>query len=51
MKKGKEFEVLPTKVAEVFPDKASELLEAVLIVRDDVESRAASIPKRGMGYE
>lgn len=51
MKKGKDFDALPAKVAEVFPEKASELLEAVLIIRDDVESRASSIPKRGMGYE
>lgn len=51
MKKNKEFEALPAKVAEVFPEKASELLEAVLIVRDDVESRASTIPKRGMGYD
>jgi hypothetical protein len=51
MKKNKEFEALPVKVADVFPEKASELLEAVLIVRDDVESRASSIPKRGMGYD
>jgi hypothetical protein len=51
MKKGKDFEALPAKVADIFPEKASELLEAVLIVRDDVESRASSIPKRGMGYD
>lgn len=51
LKKNKDFEALPTKVAEVFPEKASELLEAILIVRDDVESRASSIPKRGMGYD
>lgn len=36
MKKGKDFEALPAKVADIFPEKASELLEAVLIVRDDV---------------
>lgn len=36
MKKGKDFQTLPAKVADIFPEKASELLEAVLIVRDDV---------------
>lgn len=43
-KKNKEFEGLPVKVAEIFPEKASEMVEAVLIVRDDIESRA-SIPR------
>ncbi len=35
-KKKGEFEQLLNKVAELFPEKASELIEVVFIVRDDV---------------
>jgi hypothetical protein len=48
-KKKGEFEQLLNKVAELFPDKASELIEVVFIVRDDVESRQAIMPRKGMG--
>ena len=46
MKKNKEFESMPTKVAEIFPEKASELLEAVIIVRTDIECRASGLPNK-----
>jgi hypothetical protein len=48
-KRKGEFEQLLNKVAEMFPDKASELIEAVFIVRDDVEGRQSTIGKKGMG--
>lgn len=36
-------------MAELYPEKASELIEVVFIVRDDVESRQVAMPKKGMG--
>ncbi len=48
-KKKGEFQQLLNKVAELFPEKASQIIEVVFIVRDDVESRQTNLPKKGMG--
>lgn len=45
-RKKHEYEALLIKVAEVFPEQASDLVEAVFLVRDDMEN----MPKKGMGY-
>jgi hypothetical protein len=41
--------MLLSKVAELFPELASEIVEVVFIVRDDMETRAATMPRKGMG--
>ena len=42
MKKKADFENLMSKVNELFPDEASDLIEVIFVVRDDIETKAAS---------
>lgn len=36
MKKGKDFETLLTKVPEIFPEQAADLVEGIFMVRNDI---------------
>ena len=48
MKKGKDFETLLTKVPEVFVEEAADLVEAIFMVRNDIETKDAQKPKKGI---
>lgn len=47
-KKKNDFEQLLVKVAESFPDQASDLIEVIFVIRDDIESKAALKSKKGI---
>lgn len=47
-KKKNDFEQLLVKVAEAFPDQASDLIEVIFVIRDDIESKAALKSKKGI---
>lgn len=39
---------MSVKVAEVFPEQAADLMDVVLVIRDDNETKAALKPKKGI---
>lgn len=39
---------MPTKVAEVFPEQAADLMDIIMVIRDDIENKAALKPKKGI---
>lgn len=45
IKKKGEFDNMINKILETFPEKSSELIEAILIIRDDVDSQHTRIPR------
>jgi hypothetical protein len=47
-KRKGEFENMPTKVAEVFPEQAADLMDAAMVIRDDTEAKAVPQPKKAI---
>jgi hypothetical protein len=47
-KKKGEFESMPTKVAEVFPEQAVDLIDVAMVIRDDTETNNIAKPKKAI---